>query len=55
MPPFLRNSILYYAGLVKVLTCKETDKILGVWILGQGAGIREARSAAHTLKASFAL
>lgn len=26
------------AGLVKVLTCKETDKILGVWILGTGAG-----------------
>ncbi|KAL8445076.1 hypothetical protein Emed_005876 [Eimeria media] len=25
-------------GLVKVLTCKETDKILGVWILGPSAG-----------------
>ncbi|CDJ55972.1 dihydrolipoyl dehydrogenase, putative [Eimeria maxima] len=25
-------------GLVKVLTCKETDKILGVWILGPNAG-----------------
>ncbi|KAL8436011.1 hypothetical protein ACSSS7_002056 [Eimeria intestinalis] len=25
-------------GLVKILTCKETDKILGVWILGPSAG-----------------
>lgn len=25
-------------GLVKVLTCKESDKILGVWILGPNAG-----------------
>ncbi|KAL8429262.1 hypothetical protein Efla_005539 [Eimeria flavescens] len=25
-------------GLVKVLTCNETDKILGVWILGTSAG-----------------
>ncbi|CDI82910.1 dihydrolipoyl dehydrogenase, putative [Eimeria acervulina] len=33
--PFAANS---RARLVKVLTCKETDKILGVWILGPNAG-----------------
>ena len=25
-------------GLIKVLTCKKTDKILGGWILGSNAG-----------------
>lgn len=40
--PFFANSRARATGnsdgLVKVLTCKETDKILGVWILGHGAG-----------------
>lgn len=40
--PFAANSRARatgdFEGLVKVLTCKETDKILGVWILGAGAG-----------------
>ncbi|OEH76852.1 putative dihydrolipoyl dehydrogenase [Cyclospora cayetanensis] len=40
--PFVANSRARATGdsdgIVKVLACKETDKLLGVWILGQGAG-----------------
>lgn len=25
-------------GLVKILTCKKTDKMLGAWIIGSNAG-----------------
>jgi len=25
-------------GLVKILTCKATDKILGAWVIGSNAG-----------------
>ena len=40
--PFMANSRaranLAPDGMVKVLACKETDKILGAWILGENAG-----------------
>ena len=40
--PFMANSRARtnndYEGLVKMLSCAETDKILGVWIIGPNAG-----------------
>jgi dihydrolipoamide dehydrogenase len=40
--PFMANSRartnLETDGLVKILACKETDKILGIWIVGPNAG-----------------
>ena len=40
--PFAANSRARtnndFEGMVKMLSCKETDKILGVWIIGPNAG-----------------
>lgn len=36
--PFEILCDVMHIGLVKVLSCKETDKILGAWILGPSAG-----------------
>jgi len=40
--PFMANSRAKanddFEGLIKVLACKETDKLLGCWVIGANAG-----------------